>query len=81
MENTRNPRQLITTAGLMEWLNVSTRWIKDHVADPAFPVIDLAPEGSPRRTLRFDVEAVAAHLGIPVPPYQPQGDKQAANAA
>jgi hypothetical protein len=75
------PRPLIKTSGLMAWLDVGPDWVKAHVADPSFPVIDLAPAGAPRRTLRFSVEAVAAHLGIPVPPYQAAKDVETANAA
>ena len=72
------PRPLITSAELMTWLNVGPEWVKSHTADPNFPLIDLAPKGAPRRTLRFSVDAVAAHLNIPVPPYQPQSARVAA---
>jgi len=66
------PRPLIKSTELMEWLGVGPDWVKAHVAEPGFPFIDLAPNGAPRKTLRFSVEAVAEHLGIPVPPWNPE---------
>jgi hypothetical protein len=66
------PRPLITSAELMTWLQVGPEWIKSHTADPTFPAIDIGPSGAPRRTLRYSVDAIAEHLGIPVPPWNPQ---------
>jgi hypothetical protein len=68
--DTTAPRPLITSRQLMTWLGVSKQWLKDRLADPDFPRIDLAPEGAPRRTLRFDVEHVAAYLKMPAPPRE-----------
>lgn len=61
------PTPLLTTAGLKSWLQVSDMWVKDRLAEPEFVskcVIDLAPKGSSRRTLRFNVRAVEDYLGI-----------------
>jgi len=63
------PRPLLTRKGLLKWLGVTEFWLRTRLeSDPDFPVIDLAPDGAERRTLRFDTYAVARHLGIPVPP-------------
>lgn len=70
MDTTDPLRPLITTEELMAWLRVTRQWVKDRLADPTFPVVDLAPDGSPRRTLRFDVECVAAYLKMPTPPRE-----------
>jgi hypothetical protein len=62
------PTPLITKAQLKAWLQVSDMWVRDRLAEPEFVrrcVIDLAPEGSSKRTLRFHVASVAAYLGIP----------------
>lgn len=68
---TPTPRPLITTAQLYEWLGVSEYWLRDRMQkDPNFPVIDIANPGAKIRNLRFDVDAVAAHLGIPAPPRE-----------
>jgi hypothetical protein len=75
------PRPLIKSSELMDWLAVGPDWLKAHVAEPGFPFIDLAPEGAPRRTLRFSVEAVAEHLGIPVPPWRPSQVEQRTQVA
>lgn len=64
------PPPLLTKAELKEWLRVSDFWVRDRLDDPQFfaaCVVDLAPEDSPRRTLRFSVDAVATLLGIPTP--------------
>lgn len=64
---TAAPTPLLTTAGLKDWLQVSDQWVRDRLAEPAFVgrcVIDLAPPGSSRRTLRFNVRAVEGYLGI-----------------
>lgn len=65
------PRPLLLTAAeLRAWLKVSTQWVKDRLDDPKFVdrcVINLAPEDSPRRTLRFNADALAEWLSIPAP--------------
>lgn len=70
MDTTATPRPLLKSAELLAWLGVTRRWLKDRLDDPNFPVVDLAPDGAPRRTLRFDVEHVAAYLKIPAPPRE-----------
>lgn len=75
MDQPGTPPPLMTKADLKDWLQVSDFWIRDRMEnDPEFVrlcVIDLAPEGSSKRTLRFNVRAVDAYLGIsasaPVP--------------
>jgi hypothetical protein len=68
---TPTPRPLITNSQLLEWLGVSERWLRDRrKTDPDFPVIDIANPGSTRENPRYDVEAVAKHLGIPIPPRE-----------
>lgn len=66
------PRALITKTELKDWLRVSDYWVRDRLEnDSDFVtrcVVDLAPRGSDRRTLRWNVDATAAHLGIPLPP-------------
>lgn len=68
--NQRNtPTPLITKAELKEWLKVSDMWVRDRLSEPEFVdrcVIDLAPEGSSRRTIRYHVGRTAQYLGIPV---------------
>lgn len=64
---TAAPTPLLTTTGLKNWLQVSDQWVRDRLAEPAFVercVIDLAPAGSSRRTLRFNVRAIEDYLGI-----------------
>ena len=62
------PTPLMTKADLKDWLQVSDFWVRDRLEnDPEFVrrcVIDLAPEGSSRRTIRFNVRAVEDYLGI-----------------
>lgn len=70
MDATDIPRPLITSRELLTWLGVSKQWLNDRLADPDFPRIDLAPKGAPRRTLRFEVHAIAAYLNMPVPPRE-----------
>ncbi|MCT9092935.1 hypothetical protein N4G70_29285 [Streptomyces sp. ASQP_92] len=71
MDQRNTPTPLITKAELMAWLKVSNFWVRDRMKkDPHFVercVVDLAPDGSDRQTLRFVVDATAAHLGIPRP--------------
>lgn len=67
MDQSGAPTPLLTTAGLKNWLQVSDMWVKDRLAEPEFVsrcVIDLAPKGSSRRTLRFNVLAVEEYFGI-----------------
>lgn len=62
------PPALLTKAELKGWLRVSDFWVRDRLKDPQFVaacVVDLAPEDSPRRTLRFSADGVATLLGIP----------------
>ncbi|GAA2929313.1 hypothetical protein [Streptomyces enissocaesilis] len=69
MDQPSTPTPLLNKAQLKEWLGVSDFWVKDRLSnDPTFVeqcVIDLAPPGSERRTLRFHLAATAAYLGIP----------------
>ncbi|SHL73199.1 hypothetical protein [Streptomyces yunnanensis] len=69
MDKRTTPRRLLTKAQLKEWLQVSDFWVRDRLDnDPEFVercVVDLAPQGSPRRTLRFHETATATYLGIP----------------
>jgi hypothetical protein len=62
----------MTKADLKDWLKVSDFWIRDRMDnDPEFLrrcVVDLAPAGSDRRTLRFNVPAVEDYLGISATP-------------
>lgn len=70
MDQRATPRPLLTTADLKAWLKVTERWVKLRLAEPEFVrrcVIDLAPEDSSRRTLRYEQQAVADYLGIPLP--------------
>ncbi|MEU1071833.1 MULTISPECIES: hypothetical protein [unclassified Streptomyces] len=70
MTQRNTPTPLLTKAELKDWLKVSDFWVRDRMEnDPVFLercVVDLAPETSDRRTLRFSVHATAEHLGIPV---------------
>ena len=62
------PRPLLTAPQLYAWLRVTENWLNDRLEkDPDFPFSDIANPGASRRNLRFDVEAVANHLGLPVP--------------
>ncbi|MFD7109089.1 hypothetical protein [Streptomyces sp. SID2119] len=60
---------LLTKAELKEWLKVSDFWVRDRLEkDPEFVhrcVIDLAPTGSSKRTLRYHLGNTADYLGIP----------------
>lgn len=59
---------LLTKAELKEWLKVSDMWVRDRLADPEFVaqcVIDLAPAGSSKRTIRYHACNTAAYLGFP----------------
>lgn len=70
MEQRATPRPLLTTADLKTWLRVTDGWVKLRLAEPEFVarcVVNLAPEGSERRTLRYVEAAVAEYLGIPLP--------------
>ncbi|WP_328903205.1 hypothetical protein OHR86_27790 [Streptomyces sp. NBC_00441] len=71
MDQPGTPTPLMTKAGLKDWLQVSDFWIRDRMDnDPDFVrqcVVDLAPEGSSRRTIRFNVRAVEDYLGINTP--------------
>ncbi|MGW2010961.1 hypothetical protein [Streptomyces nigrescens] len=71
MDQRTTPRQLLNKAQLKKWLQVSDFWVRDRLDnDPEFVdrcVVDLAPKDSPRRTLRWEVEATADYLGIPMP--------------
>lgn len=62
------PTLLMTKAELKDWLKVSDFWVRDRLENDAefvrLCVIDLAPEGSSRRTIRFHVSRTAAYLGI-----------------
>lgn len=66
------PTPLLTKAGLKAWLQVSDFWVRDRLEnDPEFVrlcVVDLAPAGSSRRTLRFNVPAIERLLGINAAP-------------
>ncbi|MFI5769596.1 hypothetical protein ACIA74_13750 [Streptomyces sp. NPDC051658] len=68
MDHPGTPTPLVTKAGLKDWLHVSDFWIRDRMEnDPEFVercVVDLAPAGSSRRTIRFNVRAVEELLGI-----------------
>lgn len=65
------PRPLLKAPELMRWLNVSEWWLRERlIEDPEFPHTDFALPKSSKRDLRFDVDAVAKHLGIPVPPLE-----------
>lgn len=71
MEQRITPTPLMTKAGLKEWLNVSDRWVKDRLEDEEFVdqcVIDIAPKGSSRRTIRYHVGRTAEYLGIELQP-------------
>lgn len=60
---------LLTKAELKQWFKVSDFWIRDRLEnDPRFVehcVIDLSPEGSSKRTLRYHAENTAILLGFP----------------
>ncbi|MFF8297681.1 hypothetical protein ACF07M_20105 [Streptomyces globisporus] len=60
---------LLTKAELKEWLKVSDFWVRDRLEnDPEFVrrcVIDLAPAGSSKRTLRYHLGNTADYLGFP----------------
>lgn len=60
---------LLTKAELKEWLKVSDFWVRDRLEnDPEFVrrcVIDLAPTGSSKRTLRYHLDNTADYLGFP----------------
>lgn len=79
MDQPITPTPLMTKAELKEWLKVSDFWVRDRLEnDIAFVercVIDLAPAGSSRRTLRYHVDNIAEHLGIPA------GEQKLAQAA
>lgn len=65
------PTPLMTKAELKQWLKVSDRWVKDRLAEEAFVdkcVVDIAPEGASRRTIRYDVGRTAEYLGIELQP-------------
>lgn len=72
MSQPGTPTPLMTKADLKDWLKVSDFWIRDRMDnDPEFLrrcVVDLAPAGSDRRTLRFNVPAVEDYLGISATP-------------
>ncbi|WP_331746628.1 hypothetical protein [Streptomyces sp. NBC_00842] len=72
MSQDGTPTPLLTKAGLKDWLQVSDFWVRDRLEnDPEFVrlcVVDLAPTGSSRRTLRFNVPAVEKYLGISAAP-------------
>ncbi|MGW1092467.1 hypothetical protein ACWD4L_41115 [Streptomyces sp. NPDC002596] len=83
------PTPLLTKAGLKAWLQVSDFWVRDRLEnDPEFVrlcMVDLAPAGSSRRTLRFNVPAVEKYLGIstttalPLTPPRPDHPAEARN--
>ncbi|MEU4133596.1 hypothetical protein [Streptomyces wuyuanensis] len=70
MKQRNTPTPLITKAELKEWLKVSDYWVRDRMDnDPEFVaqcVVDLAPAGSSRRTIRYHVGRTANYLGIEV---------------
>jgi hypothetical protein len=68
---TSTPRPLLKAPELQRWLNVSEWWLRERlIEDPDFPHSDIALAKSSKRDLRFDVELVAKHLGLPVPPIE-----------
>lgn len=75
MDQRNTPTPLITKAELKEWLKVSDFWVRDRLEnDPQFVeqcVVDLAPAGSSRRTIRYHVGRTAQYLGIPAEEQQP----------
>lgn len=61
------PQRLLKTSQLFDWLGVRDTWLRDRRKnDPAFPVLNLARDSSDRATPRYDPQAIAAHLGIPL---------------
>ena len=68
MDQRNTPTPLMTKAELKDWLKVSDFWVRDRLEnDPEFVekcVVDLAPEGSTRRTIRYHVGRTAEYLGI-----------------
>ena len=69
------PTPLMDKTGLKDWLKVSDRWIKDRLNEDEFNercVVDIAPKGSTRRTIRYDVAGIREYLGM-----EPQQDDAA----
>lgn len=66
---------LLTKDELMTWLRVSKFWIQVRLTDEAFMrdcVVDVAVDGSTRRSLRFNADAISALIGIPAPTTVPR---------
>ncbi|SDL29121.1 hypothetical protein [Streptomyces indicus] len=71
MEHPVTPTPLLTKAELKKWLKVSDFWVRDRLENDATfverCVVDIAPEGSSRRTIRYHYGRTAEYLGIDQP--------------
>jgi hypothetical protein len=70
--------RLLTKVQLKDWLQVSDFWVRDRMEnDPEFVehcVVDLAPDGVSRRTVRFHAARTAFYLGIEDDPDKVRGN-------
>ncbi|WP_037576694.1 hypothetical protein [Phaeacidiphilus oryzae] len=70
-DSIKPPWILVTRPELLAALRVSEYWLRTREEDDpewrSTVEVDIANPGSSRQNLRYELNAVARHLGIPVP--------------